>query len=113
MVATEHSHMTNNTTNGLLLVEGEVADATRIMEALTRPDQPHIEWVQSLAEGLQRLKQNGISALLLNLCLPDSRGIDTFDKAFTAAGEIPILALCGANNESIGRLAVERGAHDF
>jgi diguanylate cyclase (GGDEF)-like protein/PAS domain S-box-containing protein len=113
MVATEHSQMADNTTNGLLLIEGEVADATRIMEALTKPGQPHIEWVQSLAEGLQRLKQNGISAILLNLFLPDSRGIDTFDKAFAAATGIPILALCGANNESIGRMAVERGAHDF
>nr|HEV7954006.1 EAL domain-containing protein [Candidatus Acidoferrales bacterium] len=105
--------MTDNITNGLLLIEGEVADATRIMEALTKPGQPHIEWVQSLAEGLQRLKQNGISAILLNLFLPDSRGIDTFDKTFAIASEIPILALCGANNESIGKMAVERGAHDF
>jgi|ERR1700733_589990 diguanylate cyclase (GGDEF)-like protein/PAS domain S-box-containing protein len=113
MVATEHSQMTDNTTNGLLLIEGEVADATRIMEALTKPGLPHIEWVQSLAEGLQRLKQNGISGILLNLFLPDSRGIDTFDKALAAASNIPILVLCGANNESVGKLAVERGAHDF
>jgi diguanylate cyclase (GGDEF)-like protein/PAS domain S-box-containing protein len=105
--------MTDNTTNGLLLIEGDLADATKVMEALTKPGQPHIEWVQSLAEGLQRLKQHGISAILLNLFLPDSRGIDTFDKVFAAATGIPILALCGANNESIGKLAVERGAHDF
>src|ERR1700685_3237298 len=113
MVATEHRQMTDNMTNGLLLIEGEVADATRIMEALTKPGQPHIEWAQSLAECLQRLKKNGISAILLNLFLPDSRGIDTFDKAFAAARDTPILALCGANNEGAGKLAVERGAHDF
>ena len=102
-----------NMTNGLLLIEGDVTDATRIMEALTKRGEPHIEWVQSLAEGLQRLKQKGISAILLNLFLPDGRGIDTFDKVFAAASEIPILAICGANNESVGKLAVERGAHDF
>jgi len=105
--------MTDNTTNGLLLIEGDMADATRIMEALTKPGQPHIEWVQSLAKGLQRLKQHGIAAILLNLFLPDGRGIDTFDKVLAAAGNIPILVLCGSNNESIGKLAVERGAHDF
>jgi diguanylate cyclase (GGDEF)-like protein/PAS domain S-box-containing protein len=105
-------HM-DNVTNGLLLIEGDVADATKIMESLTKPGQPHMEWVQSLAEGLQRLKQNGIAAVLLNLFLPDSRGIDTFDKVFAAAGNIPILVLCGANNENTGKLAVERGAHDF
>lgn len=103
----------NSIANGLLLVEGDIADATKVMEALTKPDQPHIEWVQSLADGLQRLKQHGITAILLNLFLPDGRGIDTFDKVCAAAGNIPILVLCGANNESIGKLAVERGAHDF
>jgi diguanylate cyclase (GGDEF)-like protein/PAS domain S-box-containing protein len=113
MVTTEHSQIMQNTTNGLLLIEGDIGDATKIMEALTKPDQPHVEWVQSLAEGLQRLKQNGIAAILLNLFLPDGRGIDTFDKVLAAAGNIPILVLCGANNESIGKLAIERGAHDF
>ena len=103
----------NNITNGLLLIEGDIADATKIMESLTQPGEPHIEWVQSLTDGLQRLKQHGIAGILLNLFLPDGRGIDTFDKVFAIAGNIPILVLCGANNESIGKLAVERGAHDF
>ena len=113
MVGTEHSLIMNSTTDGLLLIEGDLADATRIMEALTKPGQPHIEWVKSLSEGLHRLKQNGVVAILLNLFLPDSRGIDTFHKTLAAAGNIPILVLCGANNETIGRQAVEEGAHDF
>jgi diguanylate cyclase (GGDEF)-like protein/PAS domain S-box-containing protein len=109
----EHSQIMNNTADGLLLIEGDIADATRVMEALAKPGEPHIEWVKSLAAGLERLKQPGIAAILLNLFLPDSRGIESFDKTLAAAGNIPILALCGANNESIGKLAVERGAHDF
>lgn len=113
MVTAEYCHMTEHTTNGLLLIEGELADATKIMDALTKPGQPHIEWVKSLAEGLQRLKQSGIVGILLNLFLPDSRGIDTFVQTLAVAGNIPILVLCGASNESIGKLAVERGAHDF
>jgi diguanylate cyclase (GGDEF)-like protein/PAS domain S-box-containing protein len=103
----------NNTAGGLLLIQGDIADATRIMEALTKPGQPHVEWVKSLSEGLYRLKQNGIAAILVNLFLPDSRGIDTFHKTLAAAGNIPILVICGASNESIGRQAVEEGAHDF
>ena len=105
--------MMDMTNDGLLLIDGDLADATKVMEALTRPGQPHVEWVKSLSEGLQRLKQQGIAGILVNLFLPDSRGIDTFDKTLAAAGNIPILVLCGANNESIGKLAVEKGAHDF
>ena len=56
MVTTEHSPIMNNTTDGLLLIEGDLADAAKIMEALTKPGQPHVEWVRSLSEGIQRLK---------------------------------------------------------
>jgi diguanylate cyclase (GGDEF)-like protein/PAS domain S-box-containing protein len=113
MLVMEQSEIMNHTRGGLLLIEGDLSDATRIMEALTKPGQPHIEWVKSLSEGLHRLKQNGIIAILVNLFLPDSRGIDTFHKTLVAAGNIPILVICGASNETIGRLAVEAGAHDF
>ena len=113
MTCMESSQIMDNTTNGLLLIEGDLADATKVLEALTKPGQPHIEWVKSLSEGLQRLKQSGIAGILLNLYLPDSRGIDTFDQANAAAGGIPILVLCGTNNENVGKVAVEHGAHDF
>jgi diguanylate cyclase (GGDEF)-like protein/PAS domain S-box-containing protein len=113
MVATEQGLIMYKLSDGLLLIEGELADAARIMDALSNSGQPHIEWVTNLAEGLHRLKQRGVAAILLNLFLPDSRGIDTFDKTLAAAGNIPILVMCCANNESIGSLAVEHGAHDF
>jgi diguanylate cyclase (GGDEF)-like protein/PAS domain S-box-containing protein len=113
MAATEQSQMMNNTTGVLLLIEGDLADATKIMEALTKPGQPHVEWVKNLCDGLERLKQQGVSGILVNLFLPDSRGIETFDKTLALAGNIPILVLCGASNEGIGKLAVEHGAHDF
>jgi diguanylate cyclase (GGDEF)-like protein/PAS domain S-box-containing protein len=69
--------------------------------------------VRSLSEGLQRLEQPGIAAILLNLFLPDSQGIETFDTTHAAAGHIPILALCGENNVDTCRLAIEHGADDF
>ena len=113
MVATEQNLIMNPTTDGLLLIEGDLADASKIMEALTRPGQPHIEWVKSLSEGLDRLKQNGIAGILVDLSLPDSRGIDTFHKTLAAAGNIPILVMCATSNETIAKQAVGDGAHDF
>jgi CheY-like chemotaxis protein len=96
--------------DGLLLIEGDFADATQVLNALTGRGQPHVEGAHSLSEGLQRLKRPGIAAIFLNLFLPDSTGIETFDKTQAAAGHIPILVLCSTNNEHIGRLAVEHGA---
>jgi diguanylate cyclase (GGDEF)-like protein/PAS domain S-box-containing protein len=96
----------------LLLIEGDLADATRVREALASQGQSPVEWVTTLAEGMHRLEQPGVTAAILNLFLPDSRGLETFDKA-RAAGSIPILVLCGAGDEHVGRLAVEHGADDY
>jgi diguanylate cyclase (GGDEF)-like protein/PAS domain S-box-containing protein len=103
-----------DTTSGeLLLIEGDPIDATKVLRALSRHGQPHVECVQCLSEGLERLERPGVVAILLNLFLPDSKGIETFDRILAAAGHVPILVLCGAANEHIGRLAVEHGADDF
>jgi len=113
MIAAENDQTAEGHREGLLLVEGDFADATKVLQELIRPGQYQVEWVKNLTEGLNRLQRNGITGILLDLNLPDSRGIETLDKTLAAAGNIPILALCAPNGESIGRLAVEHGAHDF
>ncbi len=87
-------HGADHTGDGLLLIEGDLVDAKQVLGALTGQGQPHVEWVKCLSDGLQRLREPGIGAILLNLFLPDSAGIETFDKARAAAGQIPILVLC-------------------
>src|SRR5467141_246271 len=57
--------------------------------------------------------KKGIAAVLLALSLPDSQGLETFDKLFIAAPDIPILILGGDVNEALRKQAVVRGAHDY
>ena len=68
--------LNRDNTGGLLLIEGNPADAMKVLEALPRQEQLHVEWAKNLSEGLQRLEQPGIVAILVNLFLPDSQGID-------------------------------------
>ena len=49
---------------------------------------------------------------MLNLSLPDTRGIETFDKLFAAAPDVPILIL-GNGDEALAKEAVGRGAQDY
>jgi diguanylate cyclase (GGDEF)-like protein/PAS domain S-box-containing protein len=72
-----------------------------------------VEWVQLLSDGLERLSKRGIAAVLLELSLPDSEGIETFDKLFIAAPDVPILILGGNANEALAKEAVGRGAQDY
>src|SRR5947209_1077225 len=69
-----------------------------------------------LDDGLQRLatlEQAATAAVLVNLGLPDSQGIDTFDRLFNAAPRTPIVVLSTSLDEALGRLAVEHGAQDY
>jgi diguanylate cyclase (GGDEF)-like protein/PAS domain S-box-containing protein len=99
----------------ILLIENDSAAATEIRAALTAGGGVpfEVEWVRQLSDGLERLNEKGIAAVLLELSLPDSGGIETFDKLFTAAPDVPILILGGNANEALAKEAVGRGAQDY
>jgi diguanylate cyclase (GGDEF)-like protein/PAS domain S-box-containing protein len=98
----------------ILLIESAPAAADKIRAALDVAGSSsfEVEWVRQLSEGLERLSKKGIDAVLLELSLPDNQGLDTFDKLFAAAPDIPILVL-GNGNEALAKEAVGRGAQDY
>jgi diguanylate cyclase (GGDEF)-like protein/PAS domain S-box-containing protein len=99
----------------ILLIENNLAAADAIRTALgaSNAGSFDVEWVHELSEGLARLSNKGIAAVLLELNLPDSHDIETFDKVFAAAPDVPILILGGNDSEALAKQAVERGAQDY
>jgi diguanylate cyclase (GGDEF)-like protein/PAS domain S-box-containing protein len=102
-------------TTVVLLIEGAPADARLIQEALSAEiDSPfRVEWVTLLSAGLERLNREGIDVVMLDLSLPDVRGIEAFDQVFLAAPDLLILVLSGLTDEEVARQAVQRGAQDY
>lgn len=105
--------MTISATN-LLLIESNPSDAKLIQDAL-RDDATvfRLVWVTSLAAALIHLDKNPIEVILLDLELPDGKGLDVFDKVIAAASNALILVLSVASNEELMRAAMKRGAHDY
>lgn len=99
----------------ILLVENNPAAADEICAALAAAGSGSfdMEWVRQLSDAVTRLNKGGIDAVLLELSLPDSHGIETFDKLFIAAPDVPILILGGNANETLAKQAVGRGAQDY
>jgi diguanylate cyclase (GGDEF)-like protein/PAS domain S-box-containing protein len=102
----------------ILLIENDTAAASKIRAALAENGSGpfDLEWVRQLSDGLERVQERGergIDAVVLELSLPDSRGMETFDKLFSAAPYIPILVLAGNGDEALGKEAVGRGAQDY
>jgi diguanylate cyclase (GGDEF)-like protein/PAS domain S-box-containing protein len=98
----------------VLLIEAEPHDAARILDQLGSAEERfRVEWVTELSGGIERLRHGGIGAVVLDLSLPDCRGIETLDRLLRAAPEMPILILSDADSEETARQAVQRGAQDY
>ena len=100
----------------ILLMVNDPAAAAAAMGAPLAPadgDFFDVECVRLLSDGIARLAEKGIAAVLLDLSLPDSTGIATFDKLFAAAPDAPILVLADNANEALAKQAVARGAQDY
>lgn len=65
----------------------------------------------SLAEGM--LSEIPYDAVLLDLNLPDSKGIDTFIELRKDHPEVPIVVLTGSTDEELAIRAVREGAQDY
>jgi diguanylate cyclase (GGDEF)-like protein/PAS domain S-box-containing protein len=99
----------------VLLVSAD-ADHTRLVRqalAAHAPGEWNLRQVKGLGAAAARLQQVGVAAVLLNLYLPDSRGISTFETLFSAAPLIPILILADRADEAIAQEATRRGAQDY
>lgn len=72
-----------------------------------------LECFGRLTIGLNRLAQGGIDAILLDLGLPDSQGLNTFEKTYAVAPKVPIIILTANDNDAIALEAVSKGAQDF
>jgi diguanylate cyclase (GGDEF)-like protein/PAS domain S-box-containing protein len=108
----------------VLLIQDDPVYAGGVREALiSSSDRPfHVEWVRRCAEGLEQLAHgaeqekdstHGIAAVVVDLFLPDCQGIETFDRLYRAAPQIPVLILSASQDEEIAKLAVQRGAYDY
>jgi PAS domain S-box-containing protein len=67
----------------------------------------------TLADGLAQLTSKNIDAILLDLKLADSEGLDTLTQVQGHALEIPIVVLTGLDDEASGLKAVQQGAQDY
>ena len=72
-----------------------------------------LECADRLSTGLDRLAEGRIDAVLLDLSLPDSQGLDTFIKTSSQAAQVPIIVLSGLDDEELAVKAVREGAQDY
>lgn len=99
----------------VLLIEDNRIEARQTQHWLACAKDPpfEVECVDNLQAGLARLAKDGVDIVLLDLNLPDSRGLETFTKVHRQSPQIPVVVLTGEYDEAIGPLAVQQGAQDY
>lgn len=99
----------------VLLIEDSPGDARWIRELLREsadPDQT-VDVRVTLADGIEAARTGGWDVVLLDLGLPDSRGLETLRNLTESVPEVPVVVLTGVEDETLGREAIREGAQDY
>lgn len=99
----------------VLLIEDNAADARIINEMFKDISKPEYDLIHvtSLQEGLNYIENHDIDILLLDLSLPDSTGLETFENAHEYEPGLPIVILSGLEDEEVAIRSVRHGAQDY
>ncbi|HEV7716738.1 MAG TPA: diguanylate cyclase, partial [Steroidobacteraceae bacterium] len=86
--------------------------AGRALEQLRA--RPHVAIkANTLAEGIDQLRERKFAAAILDLALPDGKGMPAFLRFQSKADTVPIIVLVDRAQEELGIEATRRGALDY
>ena len=100
----------------VLLVEDNPGDVFLLREMVDEEPNSRFQVAAAtgrLADAIEILRTGTIDVVLLDISLPDSRGVETFTQAHAAAPEVPIIVLSESDDEELALQTVQLGAHEY
>lgn len=99
----------------LLLVEDSVGDARMVCEMLAASENDHfrIYCADTLLASLEALAHATFDVAIVDLTLPDSQGLATFETLHRHAPMLPIVILTGLASDQLALQSMERGAQEY
>jgi diguanylate cyclase (GGDEF)-like protein/PAS domain S-box-containing protein len=91
------------------------AAADEVWALLEKTSSAHYQVIRAtcLEDALDRVERGGVDIVLLDLSLPDSTGLSTFQRAHEKTDEVPIVVLAETPRDELAIGAVRQGAHGF
>ena len=99
----------------ILLIEDDLADAELIKEMLL-PESAgkfDIRCVERLSDLTELINNSDFDVVLVDLGLPDSKGLETFRKVNEMTPGVPVIVLTGLSDDDLGNQTVQYGAQDY
>jgi len=99
----------------ILLVEDSPDDVILFERMLGKANTVQFELTHcdSLSSALTLLSQESFRIILLDLSLPDGKGLDTVVRTHAAVPNIPIVVMSGLGDEELAVRALQKGAQDY
>jgi signal transduction histidine kinase len=103
----------------VLLVEDNPGDAALIQHHIKRftgtrfGGIPEVTAVTNLTEALTNLGEGEFDAVVLDLGLPESTGLDTLEYVVAADPDVAVVVLTGLDDDALSLAAIQRGAGDY
>ena len=98
-----------------LLIEDNPADARLLAEVLADAGDGEVllEHVGRLSDGVRRLRQGGIDVVLLDLSLPDAKGLEACDRLRREVPDAAVVVVTGLDDREAALQALWGGAQDY
>jgi DNA-binding response OmpR family regulator len=98
----------------LLLIEDNQGDVDLVrLKLLESNAEFEVYCADRLSAGLAALTKETPVAVLLDLYLPDSRGVDTLHAVIDRTAGVPVVVITGTDDDELALHAVSSGAQDY
>jgi diguanylate cyclase (GGDEF)-like protein/PAS domain S-box-containing protein len=104
----------SNASIKILLVEDNSGDAHLLREMIHKQSTQLIELthVECMSDAEKQLAEHDFDLILLDLGLPDARGLGAVRRSRAAAPHVPLVVLTGLDDESLAAQVLQAGAQD-
>ncbi len=99
----------------VLVIEDCIDDADLVRVMLNKLRDPvfTVFYAERLAEGLQKLREQTVDVILLDLGLPDSKGIDAVRDIKKDYPDVPLIVLTGLDDEEVALKLLKMDVQDY
>jgi diguanylate cyclase (GGDEF)-like protein len=99
----------------VMLVEDNAADISLVRALFDEAGSEDLELVEAglVSQAEHLLQSEPFDAVLLDLTLPDSSGLESLNRVQRIAPHVPVVVLSGLTDESVALEAVRNGAQDY
>lgn len=99
----------------VLLIGNNRADFVNIRKMLVDDSgqQYQLSWSQTLSDGLNQIKANGIDVLLFDLSIAVGQSLRNVSRIWEESVSVPVILICPPESELVAAEAVKKGAQDY